>query len=112
MKLLIFYDIVKTKDRNNIVEILENYGFYRLQFSVYIGNVKSNKVDTLSVELSSKIRETDLLYIVPFTESAYKNVQTLGESKQAIFMTVKRNEFDFEDIVIWISNRQNIKYNK
>lgn len=100
MKLLIFYDIVKTKDRNNVVEILENYAFYRLQFSVYIGNVKSNKVHTLSLELSSKIRETDLLYIVPFTESAYKNIQTLGESKQAILMTVKRNEFDFEDIVI------------
>ena len=43
MKLLVFYDIVETRNRNNIVYALESYGFYRVQKSVFMGNINENK---------------------------------------------------------------------
>lgn len=35
MKLLICYDIIKNNTRNNIVNLLFDFGFQRLQFSVF-----------------------------------------------------------------------------
>lgn len=101
MKLLIFYDIVETRNRNNIVYTLESYSFYRVQKSVFMGNINENKYKTFQIELSRQVAATDLLYIVPLSEYSFKNIMTLGHSIYPELLILKRNEFDFKDIVIW-----------
>ena len=100
MKILIFYDIVNTKNRNNVVYILEAYGFYRVQKSVFLGNINENKYKTFQIDLSSRILLTDLLYIIPLSEYSFTNIKTLGYSIHSELITVKKNEFDYKDIVI------------
>lgn len=43
MKLLICYDIIKNNTRNNIVNLLFDFGFQRLQFSVFLGEISKKK---------------------------------------------------------------------
>lgn len=100
MKILVFYDITITKNRNKVIEALETYGCYRIQKSVFIGNINENKYKTFQAELRWPISLTDLLYIVPLSENSFKNIMTLGHSIHAELMTLKKNEFDFEDIII------------
>ena len=39
------YDISDDKVRNNIVKIAREYGLYRVQKSVFLGNVNKKKMD-------------------------------------------------------------------
>ena len=48
------YDISDDKVRNNIVKIAREYGLYRVQKSVFLGNVNKNKMDEIILE-SKKI---------------------------------------------------------
>ncbi len=34
---LVAYDIPETKERNELIEVLEYYGMFRVQFSVFLG---------------------------------------------------------------------------
>lgn len=100
MKLLVFYDISETKYRNLVVKSLEEFGFYRLQKSVFMGNINESKYRTFQLELRSHIMRTDLLYLVPVNDNSFRNIMTLGTNLHDIFQVIKKNEFDFEDIVI------------
>ena len=44
------YDISDDKVRNNIVKIAREYGLYRVQKSVFLGNVNKNKMDEIILE--------------------------------------------------------------
>lgn len=100
MKLLIFYDIVQTKNRNLVVEELETFGFYRIQKSVFLGNINETKYKTFVIELSLHILKEDLLYIIPVTNSSFNKISSLGANIKPILQVLKNNEFDFEDIIV------------
>lgn len=42
MDILIFYDIVDTRVRNQLIELLLSYSFVRVQYSVFLGKVTKN----------------------------------------------------------------------
>ena len=75
------YDISDDKVRNNIVKIAREYGLYRVQKSVFLGNIEKDEVDEIIVETKKAIdlRE-DSVYIFPVCESDYKKATLLGLS--------------------------------
>jgi len=48
------YDISDDKVRNNIVKIAREYGLYRVQKSVFLGNVNKKKMDEIYNKLIQK----------------------------------------------------------
>ena len=47
MKIIITYDIIKNKTRNEIIELLFFYGLLRVQNSVFFGDLKKNKIKNI-----------------------------------------------------------------
>ena len=37
--LIVCYDVVKAKDRNKVIGVLEYYGLSRVQYSVFMGSI-------------------------------------------------------------------------
>mgnify|MGYP003603329490 FL=1 len=75
------YDITDNKVRNNIIKIAREYGLYRVQKSVFFGNVNRNKLDEIILESKKIINyEEDSVYIFPMCEKDFKNAILLGQS--------------------------------
>ena len=100
MILLVTYDIINTKHRNRVVSVLESYFFYRLQYSVYIGNIHDTALHTFEIELRNKISKKDSIFLIPMTKKMVTKITTLGENKRHILQVVKKNEFEFKDIIV------------
>lgn len=69
MKILIFYDIIETNIRNQVIDILFTAGFERVQFSVFLGEVSKKKKKILTKKLCNTIdQKQDSLYIFDLCE--------------------------------------------
>ena len=73
------YDITDDKIRSNIVKIAREYGLYRVQKSVFLGNIEKDEIDQIIKESKKVIdlRE-DSVYIFPVCEADYKKATLLG----------------------------------
>jgi len=75
------YDIHEDKIRNRIVKICKRAGLYRVQKSVFIGEIHPSRLDELVEESRAEIdTETDSVYIFPMCEADFKRVKTLGQA--------------------------------
>lgn len=77
----LIYDITDDRNRREIIRIAQKHGLYRVQKSVFLGNIEKDKVDEIIVETKKAIdlRE-DSVYIFPVCESDYKKATLLGLS--------------------------------
>ena len=77
---LITYDIVSTKIRNRLIDKLFDYGFQRIQNSIFIGDISSKKIDKFvkNIEEIIKLRE-DSVYLFSICEEDFKNGIFLGK---------------------------------
>jgi len=72
MKIVVSYDIIENKKRQKVIDILEGYGFLRVQKSVFLGDIKIRKIRELLFELSGVIDlEKDALCILNICEKCY-----------------------------------------
>lgn len=77
----VVYDITKTKTRNHVVRICLNKGLYRVQESVFLGNLNSNERDSLALECGQEIDpEVDSVYVFPMDDASFKKVKLLGQA--------------------------------
>lgn len=76
MKYLIFYDINSSYTRKKVKDILESYGYIRIQKSIFIGNNVSFEM-RLSLELIV-FNKNDSLIISPLCELDLKKAKYLG----------------------------------
>lgn len=55
---IVAYDVPVTHDpwRDKVAKHLSGFGFYRLQYSVFFGNVSSNSADGCKKSLEAKLR--------------------------------------------------------
>jgi len=75
------YDISKNKLRNYVVKACKKAGLYRVQKSVFVGNVDKNTLDELKIKSERIIdKETDSVYIFQMCEEDYKKVILLGQA--------------------------------
>ena len=77
----LIYDITDDRNRREIIRIAQKHGLYRVQKSVFLGNIEKDEVDEIIVETKKAIdlRE-DSVYIFPVCESDYKKATLLGLS--------------------------------
>ncbi len=76
----LIYDISSDKARKKVSDACKNMGLYRVQKSVFLGDLNSNRVDEI-VELSRELinPKTDSLYVMPMCKDDFSKVQILGQ---------------------------------
>lgn len=91
MKYLICYDISETKVRTKIAKSLQYFGLYRLQYSVFGGEIKEKHLRLLVSKLKKMSIEKgkDSILILPL-----KNKYT------ELFSTSMKKVYDEEKIII------------
>ena len=76
----VVYDIAKDRTRTKIARRCLDFGLYRVQKSVFLGDLEPNRVDEIllfSRELMNL--ETDSVYIFPMCRPDFDNVRILGQ---------------------------------
>lgn len=76
----IVYDIVEDRLRNKVAKKCKQFGLQRVQKSVFLGRLESNRFDELS-EICREIidEDTDSVYLFPFCQEDFRRVQVLGQ---------------------------------
>lgn len=77
----VIYDIVENKIRSQVARTCLDYGLYRVQKSVFLGELNANERDSLSLECEGLIDgDTDSVYIFPMDESSFKKIKLIGQA--------------------------------
>lgn len=77
----LIYDISNDRNRNNVIKRCKNAGLYRVQYSVFLGDVETNRIDELFLECEEIInKDTDSLYIFPMCKDDFNKVKTAGNA--------------------------------
>ena len=77
----ILYDISNDKSRRHVVKACKEAGLYRVQKSVFLGTVKHNRLDELSMRIEDQIdEETDSVYIFPMCAMDFRKVILQGQA--------------------------------
>ncbi len=77
----VVYDIVEDKVRNRVARACLSRGLYRVQKSVFLGNLNANARDSLGIECEALIDpDVDSVYIFPMDMVSFKQVKLLGQA--------------------------------
>ncbi|MFA5103482.1 MAG: CRISPR-associated endonuclease Cas2 [Methanolinea sp.] len=77
----VVYDIVENKTRSKIARICLNKGLYRVQKSVFLGDLTVNERDSLAIECEYVIDpDIDSVYVFPMDNESFKKVKLLGQA--------------------------------
>lgn len=75
------YDITNDKIRQKIVKLCKTYGLYRVQKSVFLGDLNNNILDEFVLQSEEFIDlDKDSVYIFPMCEQDFKKVKLLGQA--------------------------------
>ncbi|RCX16259.1 CRISPR-associated Cas2 family protein [Anaerobacterium chartisolvens] len=81
MLIWVIYDIVSTRTRNNIIKKCKNAGLYRVQKSVFLGELEDNQLDELKLVLGDMINnDKDSVYIFPMSRAELNKAGLLGQA--------------------------------
>lgn len=83
MNIWVIYDIASTKSgdkrRRKIIKEIESFGLYRVQKSVFLGNIEKNRIDELVVFSEDLIdKEKDSVYLFPMCKEDFEAVKIIG----------------------------------
>jgi len=64
MRQIIVYDIPEDRLRDRVIKVIQDYGFLRIQYSVFLGSRTQNVLEMLSMELKDivKRKEADIRF--------------------------------------------------
>lgn len=75
----IMYDISETKIRNKAVKICKDNGLYRVQKSIFLGELNKNQKDEIKVHIENLIeKEKDSVYIFPTNKNFIYDTDIIG----------------------------------
>lgn len=81
MLVWVIYDITENKVRQKVSDRCKNYGLYRVQKSVFLGDLNTNDRESLGLECEELIdTEKDSVYVFPMDEQSFKKVQLIGQA--------------------------------
>ncbi|MEW5820542.1 MAG: CRISPR-associated endonuclease Cas2 [Cyanobacteriota bacterium] len=90
------YDITSNKIRNRIIKFCKNIGLYRVQKSVFLGNINMNELDELKVQSEDIINpDTDSVYLFPMCDKDFKKAVLLGQAFDEDLVTDQVKELFF-----------------
>lgn len=95
MNVLVCYDIVENKVRENIVDILLQAGLQRVQYSVFVGRISSKvKWSNLCILLNENInKEEDSVFCLELCEKDFKNKLFFGKNKE--------NKWELPEVIVY-----------
>ncbi len=77
----VVYDIADNTTRKNVARICLDKGLYRVQKSVFLGNLNSNDRDSLALECEEMIDpDVDSVYVFPMYDESFRKVKLLGQA--------------------------------
>jgi CRISPR-associated protein Cas2 len=76
----VIYDISKDRTRNRIARRCLDFGLYRVQKSVFLGDLASNRVEEV-VQFSQNLLDpqTDAVYVFPMCREDFDRVRIVGQ---------------------------------
>ena len=77
----VVYDIGEDKPRTKVGKACLDSGLYRVQKSVFLGEINATALDELSLKIEDMIdKETDSVYIFPMCSGDFSKVRLLGQA--------------------------------
>lgn len=77
----VMYDIVKDRTRNKIVKCCEKSGIYRVQYSVWLGEMNKTRRKELRTQIEDLINpDEDKVYIFPMCREDFNSCILLGQA--------------------------------
>ena len=88
MNVWVIYDIAGTKAgdkrRRKIIKEIESFGLYRVQKSVFLGNIEKNRIDELVIFSEDLIdKEHDSVYLFPICKEDFDAAMRSDENRAA-----------------------------
>jgi CRISPR-associated protein Cas2 len=75
------YDIKKDRTRNKIAKLCEEAGIYRVQYSVFVGDLNNAQRKELIAAFIKLInKDDDSIYIFPMCNDDFKKCKLLGQA--------------------------------
>jgi CRISPR-associated protein Cas2 len=74
------YDIAKDRTRTKIAKRCQDFGLYRVQKSVFLGDIEGNRVEEILL-FSRELMDvaTDSVYVFPMCQEDFDRVRILGQ---------------------------------
>lgn len=100
MNIWVIYDIASTKTgdkrRRKIIKEIESFGLYRVQKSVFLGNIEKNRIDELALFSEELIdKKTDSVYLFPMCKEDFEAVKVIGQGFDKDLVTGKTKSLIF-----------------
>ncbi|MEM8527971.1 MAG: CRISPR-associated endonuclease Cas2 [Bacteroidota bacterium] len=77
----VLYDIANDKARTKVAKYCKQAGLYRVQYSVFLGKLEANELDSLQLQIEELIDEArDKVYIFPMSKNELKAAVLLGQA--------------------------------
>lgn len=81
MLIWVIYDIASNKIRNKVAKHCKNAGLYRVQKSVFLGEMEDNTLDELKLRIEDMVDlENDSVYIFPMSRAELKKAGLIGQA--------------------------------
>lgn len=88
------YDISKDRTRKKLSDKAIEQGLYRVQKSVFLGNIDNNLLDELVVFAKEIIDpDEDSIYVFPMCQEDFKKVELLGQAFNKTMVNDEINSF-------------------
>jgi len=88
------YDITKNKTRRLIVKLAQESGLYRVQKSVFFGDVEKNRLDEIVLQSEDLIdKNTDSVYIFPMCKQDFQSAKFQGQAFDRSLVTDEISAF-------------------
>lgn len=77
----VIYDIVENNVRSRMAKICKGYGLYRVQKSVFLGELNTNDSESIALEAEELIDvEVDSVYVFPMCNDCFKKIKLKGQA--------------------------------
>ena len=79
MLTFVVYDISKNRTRTKIAKRCLDFGLYRVQKSVFLGDIESNRAEEIILASKELMDEkTDSVYVFPLCREDFEKVRIVG----------------------------------
>lgn len=100
MNIWVIYDIASTKAgakrRRKIIKEIESFGLYRVQKSVFLGNIEKNRLDELVIFSEDLIeKKEDSVYLFPMCKEDFAAVKIIGKGFDKDLVTAEKGSLIF-----------------
>jgi len=100
MNIWVIYDIASTKNgakrRRKVIKEIELFGLYRVQKSVFLGNIEKNRLDELILFSRELIDpKEDSVYLFPMCKEDFDAVTIIGKGFNKELVTGKTGSLIF-----------------